>query len=621
MSPKPAARPGAKKTRKKPVKQAAGTSPKSFSRFTGLTSRQTGVARDTRWRFMVVGLVLCSLLALLVGRILSLQILDTERGYEFLQDQGAMRSVRTAEIPAYRGVITDRRGEPLAVSTPVISIWANPVRLAGSERLGELADALGMKLEELDEKLARYKGKQFMYLRRHMVPGEAREILAKRITGVSGEREYRRFYPAGEVAAQLVGFTNVDDQGIAGLELAYDDWLRGVPGKKQYIKDLHGDVVRDIGVLEPARPGKDLKLSIDLRLQYLQHRELQKAVVARGAESGSIVTLDAHTGEILAMVNYPVYNPNSTKTVNQDNMRNRAMTDVYEPGSTMKTFTLVAALESGHFTTETMIDTSPGRIRVGPKVYPDPRNYGEISVSRIIEKSSQVGVTKIALDLGHEPIWEVFQRFGIGEPVGTGFPGESAGQLPNRPRWYATEKVSLAFGYGITASPLQLARAYSTFANGGIQQPVSLLAQEGDLVPGKRLIPAELADEVLTVLNRVTGEYGTARRARVDGYEVGGKTGTVHKVGAQGYIADQYIALFAGIAPIENPRIVTVVVINGPQGKEYGGGAVAAPVFSAVTRGALRLLDIPPTEIDLLDTSVPAVAGSGSPVRVHGGAA
>lgn len=569
------------------------------------------MARDSRWRFIVIALVLCSMLALLVGRILSLQIMDTERGYEFLQDQGAMRAVRTAEIPAYRGVITDRRGEPLAVSTPVISVWANPVRLAGSERLGELAAALGMKLPELQEKLARYKGKQFMYLRRHMVPGDAREILAKRIRGVSGEREYRRFYPAGEVAAQLVGFTNVDDQGIAGLELAYDDWLRGVPGKKQYIKDLHGDVVRDIGVLEPARPGKDLTLSIDLRLQYLQHRELQKAVIARGAESGSIVTLDAHTGEILAMVNYPVYNPNSTKTVNQDNMRNRAMTDVYEPGSTMKTFTLVAALESGRFTTETMIDTSPGRIRVGRKVYPDPRNYGLISVSRIIEKSSQVGVTKIALDLGHEPIWEVFQRFGIGEPVGTGFPGESAGQLPNRPRWHSTEKVSLAFGYGITTTPLQLARAYSTFANGGIQQPVSLLAQEGAVTPGQRLIPAELATEVLGVLNAVTGENGTARRARVPGYKVGGKTGTVHKVGPQGYIDDQYIALFAGIAPIDNPRIVTVVVINGPQGKEYGGGSVAAPVFSAVTQGALRLLNIVPTEIDVIAPAAVAAVPRG----------
>ena len=559
-------------------------------------------------RFYIVLAVLVVLLLLLVARVLSLQIIDTERGYEFLQDQGAMRSVRTAEIPAYRGVITDRRGEPLAVSTPVISIWANPSILAGSERLGELATALDMGRAELEERLQRYSDKQFMYLKRHMVPADAREVLALKIAGVQGEREYRRFYPAGEVAAQLVGFTNVDDEGIAGLELAYEDWLKGVPGKKQYIKDLHGEVVRDIGVLQPARPGKDLTLSIDLRLQYLQHRELQKAVLAAGAESGSIVTLDAHTGEVLAMVNYPGYNPNSRKSAKPAAMRNRAMTDVYEPGSTMKTLTLVAALESGRFTTETMIDTSPGRIRVGPKVYPDPRNYGLISVSRVIEKSSQVGVTKIALDLGHEPIREVFARFGIGEPVATGFPGESAGSLPDRARWYATEKVSLAFGYGITATPLQLARAYSAFANDGVQQPVSLLALEGEVGQGVRVVSPQIARQVLGVLHAVTGEHGTAKKARVPGYPVGGKTGTVHKVGPGGYIDDEYVALFAGIAPVDNPRVVTVVVINGPQGEAYGGGAAAAPVFSTVTRGALRLLNMPPTEMEEV-AAAPAAAG------------
>ena len=566
---------------------------------------------DSLIRFYLVVAVLAVFAILLVGRILSLQIIDTERGYEFLQDQGDMRSVRTAEIPAYRGVITDRRGEPLAVSTPVISIWANPSLLAGSERLPELAKALGIELATLNDRLARYQGKQFMYLQRHMVPTDAREILALKIRGVSGEREYRRFYPAGEVAAQLVGFTNVDDQGIAGLELAYEDWLKGVPGKKQYIKDLHGEVVRDIGVLQPARPGKNLTLSIDLRLQYLQHRELRKAVTDIGAESGSIVTLDAHTGEILAMVNYPTYNPNSAKGADPASMRNRALTDVYEPGSTMKTLTLVAALESGRFTTSTMIDTSPGRIRVGPKVYPDPRNYGLISVSRVIEKSSQVGTTKIALDLGHEPIREVFNRFGIGHAPGTGFPGESAGSLPDRARWYATEKVSLAFGYGISATPLQLARAYSVFANGGVRQPLSLLALEGAAAPGERIISAQIAREVLGVLHAVTGDEGTARKARVPGYAVGGKTGTVRKIGPQGYSADQYVAWFAGIAPIDDPRIVTVVVINDPKGAAYGGGAVAAPVFSTVTQGVLRLLNVAPTDTAALAAAAAASAAGG----------
>ena len=561
------------------------------------------------WRFYLVVAVLCSMLALLVGRVLSLQILDTERGHEFLQNQGAMRSVRTAEIPAYRGVISDRRGEPLAVSTPVVSIWANPQVLKESERLAELAQALGMKLAALQDKLRRYGGKQFMYLQRHRVPADAREILEQRFKGVYGEREYRRFYPAGEVAAQLVGFTNVDDEGIAGLELAYNDWLQGVPGKKKYIKDLHGEVVRDIGVLQPAQPGKDLTLSIDLRLQYLQHRELQKAVTALSAASGSIVTLDAHTGEILAMVNYPVYNPNSRKGVKAASMRNRAMTDVYEPGSTMKSLTLVAALESGHYTPRTMIDTTPGRIRVGRKVYSDPRNYGDITLTRVIQKSSQVGVTKIALDLGHEPIWEVFNRFGIGHPAGTGFPGESAGRLPNRPRWHPTEKVSLAFGYGITTTPLQLARAYTVFANGGVQQPVSLLALEGELLPGVQVIAPHIAAQVLDILHAVTGEHGTARKARVPGYQVGGKTGTVRKVGPGGYSDDRHVALFAGIAPTNDPRLVTVVVINDPKGKLYGGGAVAAPVFSRVTEGALRILSVPPTEMSAVAETAPGRRG------------
>ena len=558
--------------------------------------------------YLVVG-VLCVLLALLVWRILSLQILDLERGYTFLQNQGEMRSVRTAEIPAYRGVILDRRGEPLALSTPVVSIYANPQLLKNSDRLGELAEALGMELTLLQDKLARYDNKQFMYLLRHQVPDHAREILDKRIKGVFGEREYRRFYPAGEVAAQLVGFTDVDGQGIAGLELTYNDWLKGTPGKKKYIKDLHGEVVRDIGVLEPARPGKDLVLSIDLRLQYLQHRELQRAVSALGAASGTVVTLDSHTGEVLAMVNYPVYNPNGSKSGSPGSRRNRAMTDVYEPGSTMKSLTMVAALESGRYTPDTMIDTSPGRIRVGPKVYPDPRNYGLISMTRVLQKSSQVGVTKIALDLGHEPIWDVFNRFGIGQSPGTGFPGESAGKLPNRPRWYATEKVSLAFGYGISATPLQLASAYSVFANEGKQLPISLLALEGETPEGKQVISRETAAQLLGMLHAVTGEQGTARKARVSGYQVGGKTGTVHKVGPGGYEKHKYVALFAGIAPIDNPRIVTVVVINDPKGKLYGGGAVAAPVFSQITSGTLRILGVPPSEIGTLSEAGKSAPG------------
>jgi cell division protein FtsI (penicillin-binding protein 3) len=549
------------------------------------------------WRFYLVAIALLAMLALLVGRVLSLQVMDVEKGRSFLQDQGQNRAVRNAEIPAYRGVISDRRGEPLAVSTPVISLVADPRLLADVSDLSALAKGLDMPLADLQTRLERFAGRSFMYLRRHMVPADARNVLALRLPGVSGRREYQRYYPAGEVAGHLVGFTNLDGRGIAGLELAYDDWLKGTPGKKQYIKDLHGDAVRDIGVLEPARPGKDLRLSIDLRLQYLHHQELQRAMAVTGAASGSIVTLDSHTGEVLAMVNHPVYNPNGRRGISPDQTRNRAVTDMFEPGSTMKTFTLVAALESGRYSTETLIDTSPGRIRVGRKTLPDPRNYGEITVSRVIEKSSQVGVTKIALDIGHEPIREVFGRFGFGAALGTGFPGESAGQLPNRSRWSDIEKVTLAFGYGLTATPLQLAHAYTAFANDGVMPAVSLIASDGDLAPGKRVVGADIAREVLAVLQRVTEEHGTARRARVPGYAVGGKTGTVHKVGPGGYQDNKYIAFFAGLAPAADPRFVTVVVINEPQGEAYGGGAAAAPVFARVAQGTLRLLNLPPDEI------------------------
>ena len=551
----------------------------------------------SRWRFFVVAAGLCALLGMLVWQMLALQILDRERGREFLKDQGDMRAVRTAEIPAYRGVISDRRGQPLAVSTPVVSLYANPQELQYSDRLPELAESLGMTVAELEGRLGNYADKRFMYLKRHWKPASARRVLDLDIRGVYSEREYKRYYPASQFASQLVGFTNMDGRGIEGIELAYDKWLRGVPGRKTYIKDRRGDKVRDIGVVDEAQPGKDLRLSIDLRLQYQQRMELKRAVGKLGAASGSVVTLDSRTGEVLAMVNYPDYNPNGDKGSNAGKRRNRAVTDAYEPGSTMKALTLVAALESGRYTPDTVIDTAPGWISVAGKVYEDPSNYKQIDLTRILQKSSQVGVTKLAMDLGHEPIREVFGRFGIGAPLGTGFPGESAGKLPSRDRWHVSEQISLAFGYGITATPLQLASVYSIFANGGIQVPVSLLALEGEVPEGNRVISSETAAEVLEMLRAVTDGEGTATRARVPGYQVGGKTGTVHKVGPGGYQKDKYVALFAGIAPVDDPQIVTVVVINEPQGEVYGGGSAAAPVFSAITQGALRVLNIPPSSL------------------------
>jgi cell division protein FtsI (penicillin-binding protein 3) len=547
------------------------------------------------WRFGLVCALLAALSVLLVARLLTLQVLEGGRGTAFLREQGAMRAVRTAEIPVYRGLIEDRNGTPIAVSSPVVSLWANPQLLRDSPRLEELASMLALDVSVLREKLAFYGDKQFMYLARHQTPDAARQILRENFPGVRGEREYRRFYPAGEVTAQLLGLTNVDGRGIAGIELSYEEWLRGSPGKKRFIKDLHGEAVRDIGVIKEPHPGRKLTLSVDLRLQYAQHRELQRAMKETGAIAGSAVTIDAWTGEVLAISNYPVFNPNSRGALDFAGARNRAATDVYEPGSTIKTLTLVAALESGQFQIDSLIDTSPGRIRVGSKVLHDPRNYGEMTVSEVIEKSSQVGVTKMAQSVGHEAILDVLQRFGLGETTGTGFPGERAGLLPSMSRWSDIEKVTLAFGYGLNTTPLQLARAYAIFANDGIRRPLTLLKQDPEnLTEGERVIDSSVAQHVIEVLHRVTGPGGTATLAQVPGFSVGGKTGTVHKVGDAGYLDDQYVALFVGIAPIDAPRYVTAILVDQPLGDHYGGGLAAAPVYSRITEEVLRIRNARP---------------------------
>jgi len=554
----------------------------------------------SKWRYGLVCLVLMGLAALLAMRLAMLQLTDGGSGAVFLREQGALRTIRTAEIPVYRGLIEDRNGTPLAVSSPVVSLWANPQLLKDSHRLGELAELLSIDAHALREKLAFYGDKQFMYLARHQSPEFARRILQGQFPGVKGEREYRRYYPAGEVTGQVLGLTNVDGQGIAGVEMAYEEWLRGVPGKKRFIKDLHGEMVRDFGLVDEPRPGKTLTLSLDLRLQYVQHRELQRAMKETGAAAGSAVTLDAWTGEVLAISNYPVFNPNARSTLDYGSARNRAVTDVYEPGSTIKTLTLVAALESGRFSLDSLINTAPGRIRVGSKVLHDPRNYGEMTVSSIIEKSSQVGVTKLAQEVGHEAILDVLRRFGLGADTGTGFPGEQAGVLPELEHWSDIEKVTLAFGYGLNATPIQLARAYAVFASEGVLRPLTLLKRDPeDAVQGERVVSAAIARDVLSVLARVTEPGGTATLARVPGFSVGGKTGTVHKVGEAGYIDDQYVALFVGIAPISEPRYVTAILVDQPRGDHYGGGLAAAPVYSRITEEVLRIRNARPKRADI----------------------
>jgi len=495
-----------------------------------------------------------------------------------------------------------------------VTLWTNPQELRGSGRESELATLMNMAPASFEARLNRYQNKQFMYLARHQTPQVASAVMEAGLPGVYGKREYRRFYPAGEVVSQLVGTTNIDGAGATGVELLFDASLQGRTGKKQFIKALHGESIRDIGVVEEAADGQSLQLSIDLRLQHVQHRELLTALEETGAAAASAVTIDAKTGEILAMTNLPSFNPNRRGQLDLATMRNRVATDVFEPGSTVKPLTLVAALESGDFDIDTLVDTSPGRITVGGKVLPDPRNYGEITVSRVIEKSSQVGVTKIAQAIGHERIIDVFQRFGLGQVTGAEFPGERSGRLPDHDFWSAIDRVTPAFGYGLLVTPLQLAHAYAVIANQGQMMPLTLLANEGQGASGRQIISPEIAEEVVTVLHRVTGREGTAQRASVAGFNVGGKTGTIHKVGATGYLDDRYVALFVGVAPIEAPRYVTVVVIDEPKGDAYGGGTAAAPVYSRITQEVLRIQSAVPTDSDKqLPVKAIAMAGRDNP--------
>ncbi|QQD19067.1 penicillin-binding protein 2 [Spongiibacter nanhainus] len=548
------------------------------------------------WRFRLVVGGLLALVLMLLWRTLTLQVLDVDRGYRFLQGQGNARTNRTEVIPAHRGMIADRNGEPLAVSTPVASIWANPQELQGAEQdLPRLAKALDIPQRELRQRLKRFADSQFMYLRRHMAPAEANAVLAEKVPGVYLQREYRRFYPAGEVTAHLLGFTDIDDRGQEGLELAYDEWLVGEPGRKRVLKDLYGNTIREIDAGKAAKPGKDLQLSIDLRLQYLAYRELKAALKRTGAKAGSVVILDAHTGEVLAMVNQPSYNPNNRSQLQPNAMRNRAVIDMFEPGSTMKPLTLAAALESGQYQVDTEINTHPGYTFVGSKKLEDHRNYGVLTVAEILKKSSQVGTTKIALSLDPHEMWELFHRFGLGRSTGSGFPGESSGVMPNRAHWREIERATFAFGYGLTVTNLQLAQAYGVFANDGVFKPVTLI-KRSEQSEGRQVLSPDIAAKVVDMLELVTKPGGTGTRARVDAYRVGGKTGTSHKAQAGGYAEDRYFSIFAGLAPASDPRIVAVVTVDEPQG-DYFGGLVAAPVFSQVVADALRLLNVAPDDL------------------------
>ncbi len=531
--------------------------------------------------------------ALAAGLCLRLVYLNLIEG-DFLQDQGDARTIRMERINAHRGMIMDRLGKPLAVSSPVISLWADPAELSISE-IEPVARMLSVTPGFFASRIEASRGKNFVYLRRHLVPAEARKILELKVPGIYGQREYHRYYPSGEVGAHLVGYTNIDDKGQEGLELSFDKWLAGTPGKKKVLKNLYGEIIRDVVPISDARPGNNLSLSVDLRLQYLAYRELKSAVTHFKAESGTVIVLDVETGRVLAMVNQPSYNPNNRTNLNLSRVRNRAVTDVFEPGSTMKPFTVAVALASGQYDPESTIDTSPGFIKVGMKTIRDPGNRGRLKLGEILVKSSQVGISKLALTLDEYEVLDMFRKVGFGQTTNAGFPGESNGYLPNHRRWKDIERVTFAYGYGLTATPLQIAAAYLTIAAGGLKREISML-DSGDVIES-RVYSKKVADQLKMMLSRVVSE-GTGSRAAIDSYHVAGKTGTVRKMGEDGYKDTEHLAFFAGMAPVANPRIVGVVLINEPKAGDYGGGTIAAPVFSRVMAEALRILSVPPNDIN-----------------------
>lgn len=531
---------------------------------------------------------------------------------EFLQGQGDARYLRTVSIPAHRGMITDRNGEPLAISTPVESVWANPQELVQArDRWSELAALLELDLDEMGQQLIRRQDREFVYLRRHVNPELAEDVMALRIPGVSLQPEYRRYYPMGEVVAHVVGFTNIDDAGQEGIELMMDAQLSGVPGSKRVLKDRLGRIVENVESIREPRAGDDLSLSIDRRIQYLAYRELKAAVQRNHAVAGSAVMLDVTTGEVLAMVNQPSYNPNNRNDLSSRRLRNRAVTDLFEPGSTMKPFTIAAALESGRYRPNTLINTGPGMLRLGGFTIRDSHDYGMIDVATVIQKSSNVGASRIALSLEPERVWDVLSRFGFGYDTGSGFPGEGAGLLSAYQDWREVDRATISYGYGLSVTPLQLTNAYATLAAGGQQRPVSFIKVTDENRPrARQVVPARIAEQIRDMLESVVAPGGTGTRAGVEGYRVAGKTGTVRKAMAGGYTEDHYVSVFAGMAPASRPRLAMVVMVDRPDDGEYYGGLVAAPVFSHVMEGALRLMDIAPDDLDALKGAKVAMMGA-----------
>lgn len=549
------------------------------------------------WRFRVVVGLLLALVAAICWRIIDLQVVD----HTFLKEQGDARSLRHIPIPAHRGLITDRNGEPLAVSTPVTTLWANPKEMQlDKSKWAVLATALGQDPKALAERLDSQAGKEFIYLVRGLTPEHGQAVLDLKVPGVYGIEEFRRFYPAGDVTAHMVGFTDLDDHGREGVELAYDDWLAGVPGKRQVIKDRRGRLIKDVQVTKNAKAGKTVALSIDLRLQYLATRELRNAIVENEAKAGSMVIMDVKTGEVLAMVNFPTYNPNNRRTMVPAAMRNRAIIDVFEPGSTMKPISMTAALDSGRWKPTDKVEVYPGTLQIGKYTIRDvTKTEGPVlDLTGILINSSNVGMSKVAFDVGGEAIFQAMQRVGLGQYTGLGFPGERVGNLPNYREWRKAETATLSYGYGLSVTALQLVHAYAAIANNGRIVPLTILKSDKPPV-STQAIPEPTAKTLQTMLQAVIEDSRGVYRARVPSYHVAGKSGTARKtsVGTKGYAENSYRSLFAGFGPMSNPRYAVVVVIDEPSKGGYYGGLVSAPVFSKVMSGTLRLMNVTPDNL------------------------
>lgn len=541
------------------------------------------------WRSRFMLLILLMAFAVLAGRALYLQGLHND----FLQQKGELRYGRMIALSANRGMIVDRHREPLAISTPVESVWASaPDVEITNAQMQRLARLLDMDVIELTKRITRSK-REFIYLKRHLPPDLAAKIVKLNIPGVFLQREYRRYYPGSEYMAHLIGFTDIDDKGQEALELAFDSELAGKAGSRRVIKDRRGHIVEDVESIRAPQHGRDLVLSIDAKIQYLAYRELKAAVASHRAKAGGIIVLDARSGEVLAMANLPSYNPNSREKLETKRMRNRALTDLFEPGSTLKPFTAAAAIEAGLYKPSSKIQTAPGQLTIGKAVIHDAHPHGMLTLAQVIQKSSNVGAAKIALALPAERLWTILSHAGFGISPQLGFPGEVSGRLRGHARWRPIEQATLSYGHGISVSLLQLARAYMVFASDGEIKPVTLI-HRSEPVAGTRVVSVETAREVRKMLELAVQLGGTAPKAQVNGYRIAGKTGTAHKLEGAVYAANKYVSSFIGFGPASDPRLIVAVMIDEPSAGQHYGGAVAAPVFSTVMGGALRLLAINP---------------------------